>query len=209
MNTTWIFDLDDTLHYAKKKIFPLINQRMNQYIQSHLKINKVDANRLRQQYWDQFGATLKGLIENYQIDPNHFLKTTHQIRNIKQIIEPVSHLKKILQTIKGKKILYTNAPKSYASNIIKLCNVDYYFDNIFSIENSKFQPKPSLNGMKMLLAKYKIKKAIYIDDKKENLKTAHQLGLKTIWLNHENKKLRYIDRRIVNLNDLLKHPYCN
>ena len=63
--------------------------------------------------------------------------------------------------------------------------------------------------MKMLLAKYKIKKAIYIDDKKENLKTAHQLGLKTIWLNHENKKLRYIDRRIVNLNDLLKHPYCN
>ena len=39
MENTWIFDLDNTLHDAQKKIFPVINQKINQYICETVKIN--------------------------------------------------------------------------------------------------------------------------------------------------------------------------
>ena len=69
MATTWIFDLDNTLHDAESKIFPLVNTRMNEYISSYLDISIEDASKLRQSYWDTYGATLKGLIKHHNIDP--------------------------------------------------------------------------------------------------------------------------------------------
>ena len=66
MEHTWIFDLDNTLHDAEQKIFPVINQKINHYISKELKINLDDADQLRQKYWDQYGANIFVLI-----DQNH------------------------------------------------------------------------------------------------------------------------------------------
>ena len=80
MDNTWIFDLDNTLHDAEKKIFPLINKKINQYISKEVKINVTDADVLRQKYWDNYGATLEGLIKHHNINPNDFL--TDYIENL-------------------------------------------------------------------------------------------------------------------------------
>ena len=203
MVTTWIFDLDNTLHDAESKIFPLVNTKMNEYISSYLDISIEDASKLRQSYWDTYGATLKGLIKHHNIDPVDFLSTTHDLKNFNDLVMPEVNLKETISNIKGRKIIYTNAPKSYTDRILKISNIYEMFDEVFTIEDSDFTPKPNQVSMANFLKKYNIKEGIFIDDIKENLKTAKKFGLSTIWITNEITHYPFIDRKIEKISDLL------
>ena len=203
MEDTWIFDLDNTLHDAQKKIFPLINEKINRYISKTEKINLKDADVLRQKYWDRYGATLEGLIRHHDISPTDFLEKTHSLQNFKDLVVPMQGLKKVLSSINGPKILYTNAPRNYANKVLKICQIEDYFDGLFSIEDSNFRAKPSAISMEFFLKKYKIKKAYFVDDVKDHLETANQFGLSTIWLTNEEESPSYIDKKISKLSDLI------
>ena len=205
MKDTWIFDLDNTLHDAQAKIFPLINKKMNEYISTHLKISIKNSCELRKKYWELYGATLKGLIKHHNVNPIDFLEKTHYLENIGNLVVPMPNLVKVLSSIKGRKILYTNAPKNYVVKILEECKSNSYFEGIFSIEDSNFIPKPSNESMKLFLNKYKVKEAFFVDDIKENLKTANQHGISTIWLTNEKDSPQYIDRKITKLIDLIKN----
>ena len=198
----WIFDLDNTLHDAQAKIFPIVNNKMNQYISSTLKISIEEASKLRAQYWDEYGATLQGLIKNYNIDPIDFLDKTHTISNFTDLVIPMPNLKEILTLADGKRIIYTNAPKNYTDQVLKICEIEEYFDEVFTIEDSDFRPKPNKDSMKLFIKKYNIKEAYFVDDVKENLKTAKQFGLSTIWLTSNDDNPTYIDKKIPELRDL-------
>ena len=206
MKTTWIFDLDNTLHDTSKAIFPIINRKMNAYIQNLLSINEQKADVIRLQYWLQYGSTLKGLMKNYKVDPNDFLEQTHNIKSYAGLVYPAENLTKTLASLPGKKILFTNAPKNYALEVIKQCDIEKYFSNLHFIECAKFNGKPSEESMKIFLAKYKVKKEHFIDDEKQNLKTAKKYGVKTIWINKGQKKPLYIDKKITHLREVLRLP---
>ena len=203
MEDTWIFDLDNTLHDAQKKIFPLINQKINRYISKAIKINLIEADVLRKKYWDHYGATLEGLIKHHNINPTDFLEKTHTLKNFEDLVVPMPDLIKVLSTISGQKILYTNAPRDYANKVLETCEVESYFDEIFSIEDCNFLAKPSEISMRFFLKKYKIKKAYFVDDVKENLETANKFGLSTIWLTNKRESPSYVDKRIYKLKDLI------
>lgn len=203
MEPTWIFDLDNTLHDAKKKIFPIINKKINQYISTAVKINYTEADKLRQKYWKKYGATLEGLIKHHNIDPIEFLEKTHALKNFEELVHPMEDLIKVLSSINGQKILYTNAPRVYTDKVLKICKIEDYFDEIFSIEDGNFLAKPSKISMKFFVNKYKIKKGYFVDDVKENLETANQFGLSTIWLTNERESPPYIDKKISKLKNLI------
>ena len=203
MKDTWIFDLDNTLHDAQKKIFPIINQKINQYISKSVKINITEADNLRQKYWDNYGATLEGLIKHHNINPTEFLEETHTLENFEELIVPMPDLIKVLSSINGQKILYTNAPKNYTNKVLKICQIEGYFNGVFSIEDSNFIAKPSTISMEFFIKKYQIKAANFVDDVKENLETANKFGLSTIWLTDEKEKPSYIDKKISKLKDLI------
>jgi putative hydrolase of the HAD superfamily len=203
LNDTWIFDLDNTLHDAQKKIFPIINQKINRYISNSVKINLSEADGLRKKYWDYYGATLEGLIRHHNINPTDFLEETHTLENFEELILPMPDLIKVLSSINGQKILYTNAPKNYTNKVLKICKIEGYFDGVFSIEDSNFIAKPSAVSMEFFIKKYKIKLANFVDDVKENLETANQFGLSTIWLTNEKENPIYIDKKITKLRDLI------
>ena len=203
MDNTWIFDLDNTLHDAEKKIFPLINKKINQYISEVVKINLSEADVLRQKYWDNYGATLEGLIKHHNINPKDFLKKTHTLKHFEELVFPMQDLIKVLSSISGGKIIYTNAPRDYTNKVLKVCKVEDYFDEIFSIEDGNFLAKPSTTSMESFLKKYDIKKACFVDDVKENLETANQFGISTIWLTNEFEHPSYIDKKISTLRDLI------
>ena len=203
MEDTWIFDLDNTLHDAQKKIFPLINEKINRYISKTEKINLKDADVLRQKYWDRYGATLEGLIKHHNINPTEFLEETHTFENFEDLIVPMPDLIKVLSSINGQKIIYTNAPRNYTNKVLKICQVEDYFDEIFSIEDCNFLAKPSEVSMRFFLKKHKIKKAYFVDDVKENLETANKFGLSTIWLTNEKESPSYVDKKISKLKDLI------
>jgi putative hydrolase of the HAD superfamily len=77
------------------------------------------------------------------------------------------------------------------------------FDEVFTIEDSDFIPKPNQDSMAFFLKKYNIKKGIFVDDIKENLKTAKNFGLSTIWITDEKIYPSFIDKKIEKVSDLL------
>jgi len=198
MTKIWIFDLDDTLHNASAHIFPVMNQTMTQYIMDHLELNEDDAHSLRKHYWRIYGATLKGLVRHHNTDPHHFLEETHQLENLHEMVIQVKRLRHMLNSLEGRKLIFTNAPRSYALRVLNLMGIEDAFELVFSVESAKFHAKPSIRGFQQLLKSIKAKASdcIMLEDNLPALMTAKRLGMKTIWINKKLHKPNYVDYRL-------------
>ncbi|MFA6180197.1 MAG: pyrimidine 5'-nucleotidase, partial [Candidatus Methylopumilus sp.] len=140
----WIFDLDDTLHDASSHIFPVMNRAMTQYIMDTLEMDEPAAFKLRQHYWRIYGATLKGLMRHHGADPYHFLQKTHELMELDTMVQQTQGLRHMIQRLSGRKVVFTNAPMSYALRVLKILGIDDMFETVFSVESTRFHPKPSV-----------------------------------------------------------------
>ena len=193
----WIFDLDDTLHNASAHIFPVMNRAMTQYIMEHLELEEHAAHQLRQHYWNIYGATLKGLTRHHGVNAQHFLSTTHQFFLPEMVIQ-VKRLRHMLQSLPGRKCVFTNAPRNYALHVIDLLGIADCFDLVFSVESAKFHAKPSMRGFQMLLKRIKAKPndCVMLEDNLSALMTAKRLGMQTIWVTKRLQKPNFVDFRL-------------
>src|SRR5512135_1963194 len=182
MNPVWIFDLDNTLHDATPHIFPHINRSMTEYVRRELNISEEEANTLRMEYWRRYGATLKGLMKHHGTRPEHFLWHTHQFPELPQMVLREPRLRPMLKRLPGRKLLYSNAPRHYVHDVLRLLRIADLFEDAYAIEHARFRPKPELAGFLRLLKKHRLDPAqcIMVEDSAENLQTAKRLGMKTV-----------------------------
>lgn len=194
----WIFDLDDTLHDASLHIFPHINHAMTRYLMTHLDLTEEAANKLRRDYWLQYGATLKGLMLHHETNPHHFLHHTHQFPQLKNMVIKAPGLRSMLNKLPGRKIVFTNAPIRYAEQVLKHLNIRHLFSGIFSIESTRFQPKPSTTGFVRLLRHFRLdaSRCAMVEDSLSALKTAKKLGMKTVFVHPKAQLPAFVDARI-------------
>lgn len=194
----WIFDLDNTLHDATPHIFPHINRSMTDYLQEHLKLGVKEANELRIDYWQRYGATLTGLMKHHGTDPDHFLWHTHQFPKLPEMVLREPRLRWVLKRLPGRKLVYSNAPVHYARAVLKLMQVEDLFDDVFAIEQARYRPKPETAGFRRLLRKHRLQAAqcVMVEDSAENLRTAKQLGMHTVWVSRALRTPRFVDVKI-------------
>ena len=180
----WLIDLDDTLHRATPVIFDRMNRSMTEYVMRHLNLAETDANALRQDYWQRYGATLLGLMRRHGTDPRHFLAQTHQFPDMAQVIDFDRAVCRWLKHLPGRKILVSNAPRHYVLSVLKAMGALRYFDAIETIESMRFVPKPAASSLRKIMARHGVtpSRAVMIEDNLANLKTAHRLGLRTVWI---------------------------
>lgn len=197
----WIFDLDDTLHDASAQIFPQLNRAMTEYIMDKLKLEEPEAFRLRQHYWRIYGATLKGLMRHHGTCPRHFLQQTHELLELPQMVIKTKRLRHFLQRLPGRKVIFTNAPMSYAERVLDLLGIDDLFEVVFSVESTRFHPKPGIRGFKHVLSKIGVvpSDCIMVEDNLEALKTAKRMGMKTVHITKRLTRPVYVDRRVRNV----------
>lgn len=198
MRRVWIFDLDDTLHNASAHIFPVMNQGMTQYIQDNLNLDEAAAHQLRQHYWRIYGATLKGLMRHHGTDPYHFLAETHKFIQLPEMVIQTKRLRHMLQTLPGRKVIFTNAPQQYALRVLDILGIGDLFELVFSVESSHFHAKPAVRGFQTLLKSIKVnaKNCIMLEDNLAALMTAKRLGMRTIWISKTYKKPVFVDHRL-------------
>jgi putative hydrolase of the HAD superfamily len=203
-NRAWVFDLDNTLHNAQPHIFPHINRTMTEYVQRELGLDAAEASALRQQYWARYGATLLGLMRHHSTDPHHFLWHTHQLPELERMIVRERELRATLRRLPGRKFVFSNAPVHYSRAVLKALAVNDLFDAVFSIERTRFRPKPQTQGfLRLLRANHlRARRCIMVEDTLENLRTAKKLGMKTVWVSREQRAPCYVDVKIANLSDL-------
>ena len=71
----------------------------------------------------------------------------------------------------------------------------------FDIVDADFVPKPSIEAYKKIIEKYKIEPqyCIFIEDIARNLKPAHELGMKTVWIkNNEPWAAKFSNESFIN-----------
>jgi len=198
MSRVWIFDLDDTLHNASAYIFPVMNHAMTQYIMDELNLDESAAHKLRQHYWRVYGATLKGLMRHHGVDAYHFLNSTHALMDLPNMVIQVKRLRGLLQSLKGRKCVFTNAPQDYAIRVLEIMGITDCFELVFSVESTKFHAKPSARGFQLLLKTLQAKPSdcIMLEDNLPALMTAKRLGMCTIWVTKKLQKPNFVDFRI-------------
>ena len=194
----WLFDLDNTLHDANPHIFPHINRSMREYIERHLGVDAQEATRLRQTYWDRYGATLTGLVRHHGVDPRHFLHETHQFEDLSRMVVFERGLQAMLQRLPGRKIIFSNAPRQYTEAILRLAGIRQAFDAVYSIEQLRFRPKPAVSGFLRILRRERLdaKRCIMVEDSLANLVTAKRLGIRTVWVSAGLRRSTHVDVRL-------------
>ena len=206
----WLFDLDNTLYSGQTKVFDQVDKKMSSYISKKLNIPVEEAKKIQKEYFHKYSTTLSGMMKHHNIDANEFLEFVHDV-NL-DFLKQDKELEIEISRIKGKKIIFTNGSKAHAKNVTKKIGIDKLFDGVFDIVESNFIPKPSLEAYKMLIQKYKIEPqyCILVEDIARNLKPAHELGMKTVWIKNDEpwaaefSNESFINYRVENLTNFLK-----
>jgi putative hydrolase of the HAD superfamily len=201
---TWIFDLDNTLHDARAHIFPHLNRSMTAYLQAALALEEQAAGALRQDYWRRYGATLLGLMRHHGTDPAHFLRETHRFTNLAGMLRKEPGLRRALGSLPGRRIVFSNAPVHYARAVLRGLRIADLFDDVFTIEHTRFRPKPDAYGFLLLLRKNRLAagQCIMVEDTLENLRTAKKLGMRTVWVSREHNAPGFVDHTVRNVRAL-------
>ena len=200
----WIFDLDNTLHDARARIFPSMHEQINAYLKRHFGVDDAGADAMRSRFWQVYGTTLYGLMRHHGTDPRRFLAETHVFPELAAMVQRENALKHALARLAGSKLVFSNAPRHYVEQVLRVLGVARFFDAVYTIEDARFRGKPALHGFRRLLRNHDLAphRCAFVDDVLENLRTAHRLGMSTVWVSQSKRRLPFVDLRIASVVEL-------
>ncbi len=176
----WIFDLDNTLYPARCRLFHQIDRRMGDYIAGLLGLAYEDARRLQKEYFRTFGTTLRGLMTHHGVDPAEYLDFVHDIDLT--AIGPDPALDRAIGELPGTKVIFTNADRRHANQVIERLGIARHFTGIFDIFDAGFVPKPAPEIYDLFIARHRVRpeRAVLFEDTAANLAPAAALGMTTV-----------------------------
>ena len=179
---TWIFDLDNTLYSADSGIFQQVHRLMGEFISKNLSMDMSEAKKLQSKYYKKHGTTLRGLMDNHGIDPDHFLEEVHRLDY--SIVGSNKILNEELHKLEGRKIIYTNANKKHVIDVLDRIDLTNFFDEIFDIKMANYIPKPELKPYEQIINLFNIKpeSSAMFDDIAKNLVPAKKVNFTSVWI---------------------------
>ena len=202
--TQWVFDLDNTLYPPEARLFDQIEVKMSAYVMASLGVDQTTADQLRRDYWRDYGTTLAGLMREHNVDPGPYLFDVHDI--------DLSHLNKdpalalAIDTLPGRKIVYTNGTAPYARQVLAARGLDQVFEAVYGVEEANFLPKPELEAFETIFALDGIqpRQAAMFEDEARNLQVPHILGMQTIHVAPAPVTAPYLQHHTNNLRQFLE-----
>jgi putative hydrolase of the HAD superfamily len=178
--TTWVFDLDNTLYPPQARLFDQIEARMTSYVMEALRLDRVEADRLRHAYWREHGTTLAGLMRCHDLDPGPYLHAVHDISL--DHLEPDPALAGAIRALPGRKIVYTNGSGDYAARVVAARGLKGLFDAIYGVEHAGYRPKPEADAFAAVLTRdgSEAGRAAMFEDDPRNLAAPHAMGMRTV-----------------------------
>jgi putative hydrolase of the HAD superfamily len=86
-----------------------------------------------------------------------------------------------------------------------------YFDAVYAIEDARFRGKPALHGFHALLRAHHLDphRCAFIDDALENLRPAHRLGMSTVWVSAQRRRVPFVDLCVASVTELPRLVFRN
>lgn len=180
--TTWVFDLDNTLYPPQHRLFDQIEVRMTAWVMRELGVGETEANRLRKHYWEKYGTTLSGLMQEHNADPAPYLSEVHDIDFTVLPADPA--LAAAIANLPGRRIVYTNACVPYAEKVLDARGLAGLFAAVYGIENAGFRPKPERQAFETIFKADGVDpaRAAMFEDDPRNLAAPHEMGMRTVYV---------------------------
>ena len=177
---TWVFDLDNTLYSAACDLWPKIDQRITLFLGALSGLDGISSRALQKYYYERYGTTLRGLMEDYGVGPEDFLNFTHDID--RSSLLPDSALSHAISALPGRKLILTNGSREHALSTASALGLEALFDAIFDITDANFVPKPAAETYDRFFGQHGIEpsRAVMFDDLARNLIIPHQRGMTTV-----------------------------
>ena len=200
----WIFDLDNTLHDARPHIFPSMHGQMNAWLMRRFSVDEAGASEMRSFFWERYGTTMRGLVRHHGEDPRKFIRETHQFPELAPMVVGEYALGHALARLEGKRLVFSNAPRHYVEEVLRALGVARWFDAVYTIESTRYRPKPAVHGFRVLLRAHNLeaRRCALIDDMPENLRAAKRLGMSTVWVSGETRRASFADLRVGSVTQL-------
>jgi putative hydrolase of the HAD superfamily len=177
---TWVFDLDNTLYPATSDLWPKIDHRITLYLGAIFGLDGMSSRALQKYYYERYGTTLRGLMEELGIGAHEFLEFTHDIDRSSLLPDPI--LASAITALPGRKLILTNGSREHALLTAAALGLESLFDAIFDIADADFIPKPAPETYARFFDRHEIDPscAFMFDDLARNLIVPHESGMTTV-----------------------------
>ncbi|KAL2021968.1 hypothetical protein VTK56DRAFT_6387 [Thermocarpiscus australiensis] len=192
----FFFDIDNCLYPKSARVHDLMADLIDRYFATHLSLPWEDAVRLHREYYQNYGLAIEGLVRHHQIDPLDYNAKVDDALPLDGIIKPRPELKKLLSDIDRSKVklwLLTNAYINHAKRVIRLLDVEEFFEGVTFCDYSSIplvcKPHPAMYHKAMREAGVeKYEDCFFVDDSYSNCKKAQELGWTVAHLVEEGVK---------------------
>lgn len=177
---TWVFDLDNTLYPATSDLWPKIDQRITLYLGAIFGLDGMSSRALQKYYYERYGTTLRGLMEELGIGAREFLEFTHDIDRSSLLPDPL--LAGAIGALPGRKLILTNGSRDHAMLTAAALGLESLFDAVFDIADADFVPKPAPETYARFFGRHEVDpfRAVIFDDLARNLVIPHESGMTTV-----------------------------
>jgi putative hydrolase of the HAD superfamily len=196
---TWIFDLDNTLYPPEARLFDQIEVRMTDWVMSELGLVRDEADALRRHYWQRYGTTLAGLMDEHGVDPAPYLHEVHQIDL--GLLVPDPALAAAIEALPRRRIVYTNGSAPYAARVLARREIGHLFHAVYGVEHAGYRPKPERRAFEAILAAdgSDARHAAIFEDDPRNLAEPAALGMTTVLVGPESENLPHVHHHTTDL----------
>ena len=179
----FIFDLDNTLYPPDVILWKIVDARIERYVQERLGVDRDEARNIRREFLRDFGTTLRGLMHHHGVAPAEYLEYVHDVP-IPEVVPPRPELGAMLETLPGRRVVFTNGSESYARRVLAALGVSDLMDGIFGIEFMDYiaKPSPYPYGKLLQATGAGAGDSLFCEDRYENLMPAHAMGMYTVWV---------------------------
>ena len=177
---TWVFDLDNTLYPQGSALWPQIDQRITLFLSHLFGIDGMSSRALQKYYYERYGTTLRGLMEDDKISPGAFLDFVHDID--RSSLLPNHTLAAAIAALPGRKLILTNGSREHALKTARQLGIDHLFEDIFDIVAAGLVPKPEASAYATFFDKHGVDpaRAAMFEDIEKNLAVPHARGMATV-----------------------------
>ena len=200
---SWVFDLDNTLYPPEARLFDQIEVRMTAWVAETLNVSSAEADRLRKHYWQKYGTTLAGLMEEHSADPRPYLVDVHDISL--DHLETDTKLLEAIKALPGRRIVYTNGSEPYARRVLRARGLEEAFDAVYGVEHAEFRPKPERQAFESVFKKDGLdpSTSAMFEDEPRNLAAPFAMGMRTTHVAPTAAQHDFIHHHTRNLTDFL------
>ncbi len=173
------FDLDDTLYPASSGLWNAIKERMNLYMREQLDIPPADISRLREQYFRQYGTTLRGLQAHHGVNTQDFLAFVHDLP-LAEYLTPDPLLREVIASLPLRKWIFTNADVPHAQRVLTRLGLEDCFDGVVDVNAVAPYCKPMPESFAIALrmaGETEPSHCAIIDDLPRTTRAAREAGL--------------------------------